>query len=753
MKTTMPRLIDDKRKHRMCVIAGVTALAITAVAVGYNAWMKSYRERRAMVAALIEDGEAELARLREDRTLGTGNRIPAAFEQLRNLDDLRAQLQTRMRGLPSLEIDSSVNIAEDRPKAEQLKSDYANTMETLNHALRDFGMATNRVGAITAKLRKFLPIQGDDTGEMAESNIEQCLQELARLRDQTRPGAVPTEQAIERFNKAYEGLASARASLAKAVAETSDSLAEVNAVSTAATKASSRVTEAANHIEEITRKTNDLRIDTSELQRKSQQMANMLTREAVQAETEIESLWRKATNAATQADATLSLAQRQMNESVEAIQSLLRDHGSFVSKAACDAVESAQKDLRGMAQSLRTGIASWSDAGTHGIEKRNLLAEVERMKTVAKALHDGKDAWNPRKVDSVSIRDLEAFRKGANTFIAATDNVAESVGKFVQSAQDAVSTAKIGLPDWDKEWRTITKERGMIREAMGKGMQDASRVEKALKDYQSADGSLSNLMEELRSACQDIEHISKEAVDPPKVTLGKALEKQKQANAALRLQSEEAKKRLATALDRVGKARTQGSLYKIAYVPGAVVWRGSQLGSPVASSTLPFELSSALSPTELSGHPMNNSVTWHFSLEIPTTSVHEVSVRIQKNKKPMNEEIQKLKSKAHNRSGGEIKIRTRLSNESNTLVDTFSTSFPNTGAPLKSTNPKYHVGTVTGEMPMGWQSFRFTVEPLETDPAPESANQAYSGWDYSVVSFVVYLDGKPVKEVYHKQRQ
>ena len=741
MKSSMPRLIDDQRRNRFRWMLFGIVVIVTASLLAYSAWMRPYRERRAMIAATIREGNAELARLREDRESAAESKISAAEEALRGIEGLRVGV----RKIPSLMIDTAIYIPEDLPRAEKLKSAYTEAEEAGRRALRDFGMATNRATAILARLRSFGGAPGRDTTEAAESNLQQSLNELETLYHQVRPDADATSEAMGRFNQAFGGLSNARASLGNRSDGMVATISEAKAVADAAKKAALRVKEAVDAVSGIERTLGTLRIDKGEQRQTSLRFAEALERDALQIRADVNSLWESVTNSGKEAEAAITDAHKRMNKIVEAMRELIRNHGEFVAKAPCESLEAARLELHEETQSLRKELANWTDGGKQGVARQTLLAAAERKESFAKTLRGDAAAPGSAKPDVADETSTKEFRNDALAFVADMGNVSATLEEFVQKARDALTAAESRLPDWDHEWRRINEERERIRATQRNAMQEIDRAEASLKGYQSDGETLREVVEKLRSARRSYSGIAAHASDLPRAATGKALEGQRSSNKTLASEAAEAKASLATALELIRAAMADGRLYQVEYVPGATFMVGA-IDGPRGSIRGPeLNLSESLSGVGIStssGRRIEKPAWWDFSVEIPASGIHEISIRLRKSQYSMNREIEGTRSEFSHVRDGEIVLYSRLS--VGALVDRTEKSFGNKQR-LDGKQERCTVAHVRGSMPAGWTDVRFTLDSMKTDPGDK-----VTGWDYSGVSFVVYLDGKPVKELYRK---
>lgn len=183
MKHGMPRKIDDERRRRLVTVCVLLTVSALAAWIGYDAWMRTYRERRDRLAGEVREGRAFWERSRTQ--LGTGG-MDGLVATKGRLTAIAASGNDLLAKFPTFSPASTAV----RSNATPLSRDYA-------AAVAEYGEAQK---AIRATVRKASALGAAIDGLQ---DLEDALVALESLGNAARPSAAAAELAEMFFYEAY----------------------------------------------------------------------------------------------------------------------------------------------------------------------------------------------------------------------------------------------------------------------------------------------------------------------------------------------------------------------------------------------------------------------------------------------------------------------------------------------------------------------------------------------------------------------
>lgn len=745
MKNTMPRLIDDRRRN-ILIGVGMFAVFVASLAlVGYDAWMRPYRARRAELAETIRDGEAFLAKMRED--MAGGDVGGSLSEVAKRLEYVQSHVPNTDR-LVSLEIDPSLFVEDDRPQATQIAASYNETRASAKSSAEDCKKLAGKAAVLLDKIRKTENASDAKGAKEAHSNLKQCIVEMELLERQSRPGVKETAQAKHRFDMAYGAAVNARASLATWREKAKSTGKEAEVIIMAAGEAAKRYDAATKRISDISAEIAKLRIDNG-----GERLASLREeiRKGLSTLEKAEQDFRRAKADAEKERATVfQKARSECHAMLEKARDLETEHGSFLPADALQKVKNGSNSLEAAIVSDEAGWKKFGDEITELLGRSNVLRdEAGNAARQLDAVINGGTSL-PDVAHMVGLPEsMAAFCAELSkvSFSAKNNATKRCINEVVSNARSALGDVEAGKPNVQTELANIKSNAkalmGKIESAKGK----ISRLKAVVADGKgTAKTELESRLERCAAPTATISEVR--LLENASAMNGMDVIKLRNRLDSARKGTEDFVNQVAMNETEIQNAVKGGRFSQLVWADGAIGWPTShELNKSVFTG-------GTLVPR---GGPTHNSYVFEFGIDIPVSGEHMVEIRA----KPTVKSVYNLNNampniafrgggKGKRADGGWIMMETSLSSGDRLWSDIYY-------VPNKERS-KGRGGdtllTVGGTFAEGRAMFRLKVD-LSVDMsmirAADRIPDISNGWNLGGMAICIFLDGTQIANFWHRE--
>lgn len=748
MKNSMPRLIYDTRvKWVRCIAAGL-AVATVSATVGYNSWMKPYRQRRADIGAVIREGTSFATSMRDDAGIDTERRLETALNNLRELDRKRCQPAED----DTLEIDPSIYIPEDRNRAENLNAEFKSASTLRNLAANEVAAAVQDATALATNIRGLMGGKNRYAVMNAYSDMSQCLRELTALQKQPRPKAGLVVEATKRYNAVYVKALLVRDNYMEWTANANNAVGNSQKTVAAFAAAMENLQQEQQRIETIRKETESLRID------RNGGRLEMLRREIANAAAELEKCEKELSDAEKTAERMRSelkeKARKHCTEVAERVAVLSDAHGALLPR---DAVAAAQKVPETFAALEKEDDSIWNSRKTTVAKlfdrAKDLRDECARsIKTIGDIVDTGTGFSYSNQISGLPDR-ARTFEKelSAAASLLSLDELNARLDAIVSQSKKDLASVEAGKPDVPALVKTIREAAKDIRNSLD-----------------SAKSRLIKLGSTVERGCgEDRENLRKSVADCSKTLASTQFDLQviEMSDAANGKEVLELEKRLGTvrggannlfaAIDgldaRIKQAIESGRFALISWEPGALGW------IPDTSSTRKtVVVEDVLVAPEGTLYP---EYKWEFDLDIVNPGTHTIEVRVSPSARngiynlntDMPNRTYSVETKRNRAKGGWIRAECSLSSGNRKWSDSKPlanrTRMESTETVILSANETLAKGRTSFQLDIGLSIDTSLMDEKQRAGLPDVSK----GWRPEGLAVRIYLDGEQVRQFWHRR--
>ena len=750
MKSSMPRLIDDKRRNACClVLSGTIAVSILAVCA-YNAYMKPYRARRAEILGKMNEGATfheDFQKELEGR--GESGRGPS----LSKLCDTEF-LCYDGEGMPeSFDIDPRLYVEEDREKAAKLAREYLSAVDAWNHALSDYSKATNDAAATVASYKKLQGAKEHETAVNALCDLKTCLDELEALWRLARPSADATAVAFDRFDQSLSVAYGSRSALDQwrgamaSVANDADRLTESMETAIA------NMGNAAGRAEAIQKEVARLRVDRDGEQLRS--FRESIT-EGIAALEDVECASLEAVNSARNGRSELITAARKTcSDATANVEALFAAHGAMLPEDAVSAVSDAPESLESIIHEEDEEWKKRVDAIISLHDNAKMLVEDAR---VAIRQLDDFEMSGRGLPNSASIAVLPNKLKDMQQRIAdATEDIhskelEERIGVIKAKIRQNLETIEMAKPDVAKCVEAVHNEAGVVKAELG-----ATRtvLDKLRRSIENGIGPAKDALTTALDKCStSVSGCSEElqALEVASAKNGKDVLKLRDRMASARGTVQADSERAESIGEDIRKAMENGSLSFIVWENGFLGWNPN--GIPIQKTVFSGDVLVAPQGTS------SSSYEWEFALDFDEPGNHKITVlgapTAKSGRYNLNNAIPSKAFKGgdqgKSRKGGWINVDCMLScgvtkwrMPEMYTVPNFDRVANVDGESILEAEGRFEEGRHTFQLRL---NLSFDARHLANDKIPDTSK----GWCPEGIGLSIHVDGIPVTQFVHKRQ-
>lgn len=744
-KSSMPRLVDDRRRNILKGTGIVAALMASLALVGYDAWMRPYRSRRVGLAETIRDGEAFLAKMREEMAGGdVGGRLSEVAKRLEHVQSHVPNPDS----VASLEIDPSLFVEEDRPQATQIAASYSETRASAKSSAKDCKVLAGKAAVLLDKIRKTEKASDAKGAKEAHSNLKQCIVEMELLARQSRPGVKETAQAKHRFDVAYGSAVNARASLATWMEKAKSTEKEAETIIMAVGEAAKRYDTATKRISDFSAEIVKLRIDnggTRLAYLREEIKKGLSTLEKAE-----QDLQRAKADAEKERAVIFQKARSECHTMQEKAKDMEIEHGSFL---PADALQKVKNGSNSLEAAIASDVAGW----------KRFEAEIIELLGRSNVLRE--EAGNAvRQLDAVIIGgtrlpdvthmtgmpgSMAAFCAELSkvSFSAKNSETKRCINEVVSNARSALGDVEARKPNVQAEQASIRSNAkalmGKIESAKGK----ISRLKAAVADGKgTAKVELESRLERCVAPTATISEVR--LLENASAMNGMDVIKLRNRLDAARKGTEDFVNQVAALENEIQNAIKGGRFSQLVWVEGAIGWPKSH----------DFNKSVLTGGTLIPhGGPTHNSYVFEFGIDIPLSGEHEIEIKAEPTAQneiynlntAMPDQVFRGGEKGKRAAGGWIKMDVSLSNGNANWRDTYY--IPNKDR-LKGRGDV--LLTAKGNFEEGRSMFLLSLNLFVDKSMIKTADRlpdVSSGWNMGGMAICVFLDGTQIAKFWHRE--
>ena len=734
MKYGMPRKIDDEmREKALWTLAGAVALA-TLAWFGYRAYMKPYELRRAELKALVLEADGILERF--DLNLAAGKTEELSRAQA-TLEDIVSRAEKEDSTVPELALDVELYVAAERERAQRLLHEHAEVTAACARGRKALQEAAERAGTAAEAIRQLLGNGGADAVLAARDELKAYRDELDALALTARPGSRESRIAKSHFAEAQTKVEDISiVQISGRTDATRQALDDANALAGKAEDAERQIRDAMARGSAIRKEAATLKIDQH-----SGRFAELRTRlgTAAKEAKEAQDAYAAAEKAAREERSRIQdKAERDCRETVEAINRLVKEHGSFLPTAPIASASAAEKELK---EQIAKNNAAWKKQSE---QTAALMLQTDNLRKEAASfdgqfddiLKTGAVAIDVGRVDDL----LEELARTRGELAAAT--AALNIGGLRRELEKNVGRAQAALGSMREKVPDVQRIAGEIRRAAKAAGQELAQAkderDTLAKRLGAGRGNAKDAMERALADCifpadaaRDLAGLESERASNGKDCL------------ALQARLDKAKAAMKDFADKLGNirqtlenARANGQFAPESWEAGTIGWTP---GNPKSTR---ISKGSVLVPY---GTLAARQYEWEFALPFDKPGRRTIEVQVAKpSAEPVAQSIDRnlaVKQEGQRVKGGWIDVACKLMAGTHAWHDDLWI--------FNYLKLSSHTTVLAAEgwFDSGYQTFKLR---LDLDSNPKVSGD--SKWHADLLEFRVCVDGIPVRQFWHQAR-